>query len=87
VLLLGFVLSDDVDSGDVTSICWDWLSSLDMFVSSAGVSLADRRFSVSAESGGIIFDCIFFCFGSWAADAGDFFIGIVFRHFEKRIIV
>ena len=63
MLLLGLVFSDDVDSGDVTSICWDWLSSFDVFVSSVGVNLADRRFSVSTESGCIIFDCIFFCFG------------------------
>ena len=63
MLLLGFVLSNDVDSGNVTSICWYGVVSFGVSVLSAGVSLADRRYSVSVGSGGIIFDCNFFVLG------------------------
>ena len=45
MLLLGFVLSDDVESGDVTSICWCGVVSLGVSVlSTNGVSLENFVF-------------------------------------------
>ena len=63
MLLLGFVLSDDIESGDVTSICWCGVVLFGVSVLFTGVNLADRCFFVSVGSGGIVFGCIFFVLG------------------------